>query len=123
MSTITTRIRKYNAKYSAANLTRDLAVKLPDMAARYSAATTLGVAMETQVKQVLDGAGVPTIQYPFYLCFGRELWALQRREVSGESLAIEAAVLIAKWVARGLTESVLVSIRGGTFSIGAPIAP
>ncbi len=123
MSTITTRIRKYNAKYSAANLTRDLAVKLPDMTTRYSAATTAGVAMETQVKQVLDGAGVPTIQYPFYLCFGRELWALQRREVSGESLAIEAAVLIAKWVARGLTESVLVSIRGGTFSIGAPIAP
>jgi hypothetical protein len=24
------------------------------------------------------GAGVPTIQYPFYLCFGREMWSLTR---------------------------------------------
>jgi len=76
-----------------------------------------------QVKQVCDSAGVPTIQYPFYLNFGRELWALSRKEVSGESLAIEAATLITKWTARGLTQAVLQSIRTDVFNVVAPSAP
>jgi len=77
-------------------------------------------AMELQVKQVCDGSGVPTIQYPFYLCFGREIWSLTRKETSGESLAKEAATLVAKWVARGLTQSVLQAIRSDVFNVGAP---
>jgi hypothetical protein len=79
--------------------------------------------METQVKQTIDASGVPTIQYPFYLCFGREMWSRLRKEMSGESLAQEAAVLIAKWVARGLTQAVLQAIRSEVFNVGAPIAP
>jgi hypothetical protein len=35
--------------------------------------------MEIQVKQTCDASGVPTIQYPFYLNFGREIWALTRK--------------------------------------------
>jgi hypothetical protein len=69
------------------------------------------------------GAVVATIQYPFYLNFGRELWALTRREVSGESLCKEAAVLIAKWKARGLTEAVLQAVRTDVFNVVAPVAP
>jgi hypothetical protein len=117
------RNQKYDAKYTPANLIRDLTVQLPNMTARFAVVTPNLVASETAVKQVLDGAGVPTIQYPFYLCFGRELFALQRREISGESLALEAATLIAKWVARGLTQAVLQAVRTDVFSIAAPIAP
>lgn len=79
--------------------------------------------MEQQVRAVMNAAGVPTIQYPFYLCFGREMWSLQRRGIAGESLATEAAVLIAKWVAQGLTQAVLQSIRTDVFSVAAPVAP
>jgi len=43
--------------------------------------------------------------------------------MSGESAAQAAAVLIAKWVARGLTQSVLQAIRTQVFNVGAPIAP
>ncbi len=117
------RAQKYDAKYSPANLTRDLTVKLPKMTERFTAVTPMLVAKETSVKQVCDGAGVATISYPFYLCFGRELFALSRREISGESLAVEAALLIAKWVGRGLTQSVLVDIRNGVYGIAAPVAP
>jgi hypothetical protein len=81
------------------------------------------VQMETQVRQVLNGAGVPTIQYPFYLCFGRELWSRIRNGMDGESLAMEAAIFIAKWVARGLTQAVLQAIRTDVFNVSAPIAP
>jgi hypothetical protein len=81
------------------------------------------VQMETQVRQVLNGAGASTIQYPFYLCFGREIWARIRNGMDGESLAQEAAVLIAKWVARGLTQSVLETIRTDVFNVSAPVGP
>ncbi len=72
------------------------------------------------MKQVCDGAGVPTIQYPFYLCFGREMWALSRKDISGESLAQEAAILTTRWTARGLTAAVLQGIRTDVFNVAAP---
>ena len=73
--------------------------------------------------QVCDGAGASVIQIPFYLCFGREMWSLIRKELSGEAMAKEAALLIAKWKARGLTEAVLQGIRTDVFNVSAPIAP
>jgi hypothetical protein len=76
--------------------------------------------MESQVKQVLDLEGVATTDYPFYLCYGRELWSLIRREMSGESLAKEAAVLLTKWKDRGFSQAVLETIRTGVFNIGPP---
>jgi hypothetical protein len=117
------RIANWNAKYNTERIKATLDDKRPAMLASVTAVFPMITAMELQVKQVCDGAGVATIQYPFYLNFGREIWALSRREVSGESLAKEAAVLIAKWKARGLTEAVLQGIRTDVFNVSAPIAP
>jgi len=119
----TKRINNWNEKYNLERVNAILTAKRPSMLQNMSAVAPLIAAMELQVKQVCDGAGVPTIQYPFYLCFGREIWALTRKEVSGESLALEAATLIAKWVARGLQQPLLESIRTDVFNVGAPIAP
>ena len=117
------RIAKWNVKFNTERIKATLDEMRPTMLANVTAVYPLITAMELQVKQVCDTAGVPTIQYPFYLNFGRELWALSRKEVSGESLAQEAATLIAKWTARGLTQAVLQSIRTGVFNVGAPVAP
>ena len=117
------RIANWNAKYNTERIKATLDDKRPAMLASVTAVFPMITAMELQVKQVCDGAGVPTIQYPFYLNFGREIWALTRKEVSGESLALEAAVLVAKWKARGLTEAVLQGIRTDVFNVSAPIAP
>ena len=119
----TKRINNWDEKYNLERVNAILTEKRPTMLQNMSAVVPLIAAMELQVKQVCDGAGVPTIQYPFYLCFGREVWALTRKDISGESLAVEAAVLIAKWVARGLTQSVLQAIRTDVFNVAAPIAP
>ena len=119
----TRRIAKWNAKYDTERIKATLDVMRPTMLANVTAVFPMITAMELQVKQVCDSAGVPTINYPFYLNFGREIWALTRKEVSGESLALEAATLIAKWVARGLTQSVLQAIRTDVFNVAAPIAP
>ena len=119
----TRRIAKWNAKFDTERIKATLDVMRPAMLANVTAVFPMITAMELQVKQVCDGAGVPTIQYPFYLCFGREIWALTRKDISGESLALEAATLIAKWVARGLTQAVLQAIRTDVFNVAAPIAP
>jgi hypothetical protein len=96
----------------------------PSMLAHVQAQFVSIVSMESQVKQTLDASGVSVIQYPFYLCFGREMWHMtHENEMSGESAAQAAAVLIAKWVARGLTQAVLQAIRSEVFNVPAPIAP
>ena len=119
----TRRIAKWNAKFDTTRVKAILDEMRPTMLANVTAVYPMITAMELQVKQVCDGAGVATIQYPFYLNFGRELWALTRKEVSGESLAKEAGTLIAKWVARGLTSAVLQAIRTDVFNVASPIAP
>jgi len=119
----TRRIEKWDAKFDTTTIKTTLDKMRPKMLEHVSAVTPMIAAMELQVKQVCDGKGVPTIQYPFYLCFGREVWSLIRKEISGESLAKESATLIAKWVARGLTQSVLQAIRTDVFNVAAPIAP
>jgi len=112
----------WDAKVTAARLLTDLTALLPNMTLRMTARTPGLVAMETMTKQVLDGAGVSTIQYPFYLAFARETYRKQAiQEISGESLALWAAIMMAKWVSRGLASPVLTAIRTDVFSIAAPI--
>ena len=119
----TRRIAKWNAKFDTERVKGALDAMRPTMLQNVTAVFPLITAMELQVKQVCDGSGVSTIQYPFYLNFGRQIWALSRKEVSGESLAQESAILITKWTARGLQGPVLQAIRTDVFNVAAPIAP
>ena len=114
------RIAKWDAKFNTERIKATLDEMRPAMLASVTFVFPLLAAMELQVKQVLDQEGVSIIQYPFYLNFGREMWRLKRMEVSGEGLAVEAATLIGKWVSRGLTQSVLETIRTQVFDVGAP---
>ena len=119
----TARTEKWVAKTTPTRSADVVTSRLGDMKANAGVTFASIIAMEQQVRQVLNASGVVTIQYPFYLCFGREMWALERRGISGESLAIEAATLIAKWVAQGLTLGVLQAIRTDVFNVAAPVAP
>jgi len=119
----TRRIAKWNAKFNTERIKATLDDMRPTMLQNVTAVFPLITAMELQVKQVCDGSGVSTIQYPFYLNFGRELWALSRKDISGESYAKEAAILVTKWTARGLTQAVLQAIRTQVFNVAAPVAP
>jgi len=118
------RTANWDAGYDTSAIKAKVDKKRPDMLTRMASQTAAIVSMEIQVKQTCDAAGVSVITYPFYLDFGRELWhKLHEREMSGESAAMEAATLIAKWVARGLTQAVLQSIRTDVFNVAAPSAP
>jgi hypothetical protein len=122
MSNLMKRIARWTVKSSPERIKAILEELRPTMLANMQTAFPELVAVETQVKQVLDGEGVSTIDYPFYLAFGRELWRLQRQGISGDSLAREAQVLLQKWVGRGLAQPVLEVIRTQVFNI-APIGP
>ena len=76
--------------------------------------------VETMTRQILDEAGVSTIWYAYYYAFTRSLDKLQRKGISGEALAIEAALKIGLWVGRGLRQSVLEAIRTQVFNVGPP---
>jgi hypothetical protein len=118
-----TRVENWDEKFNVERISAILTGKRPKMLQHVTNVQSLLTAMELQVKQVCDGAGVKTIQLPFYLCFGREMWKLVRADISGETLAIEAATLVAKWTARGLTAAVLQGIRTDVFNVAAPIGP
>jgi hypothetical protein len=119
----TKRIDNWDEKYNLERVNAVLTEKRPKMLQNMSAVVPLITAMELEVKQTCDAQGAPTIQYPFYLCFGREMWALTRRDISGESMALEAATLIAKWVSRSLSQTVLEAIRSEVFNVPAPASP
>jgi len=114
------RIAKWDAKFKTDRIKATLDDERPNMYMNVQAVFPLITAMELQVKQVLDGLGVSVAQYGMYLAFGRELWSLTRKEISGESAAMEADVKRQKWVARGLTTAVLEAIRSQVFNIPAP---
>ena len=114
------RIMRWNAKFKTDRVKAILDDQLGRMSMNVSAVFPMITAMELQVKQVLDGLGVSMAQYSMYLCFGRELWSLTRKEVSGETAVMEADTLRKKWVDRGLTTAVLEAIRTQVFNIAAP---
>ena len=119
----TKRIANWDEKFNVERISAILTEKRAKMLEHVNAVMVSLASMEQQVKQVCDSAGVSTIQYPFYLCFGREMWALIRKDISGESAAMEAAILVTKWTARGLTQAVLQAIRTDVFNVAAPVAP
>lgn len=121
MSDAIRRIARWQAKCTPERTKATLDSIHEDMRARYEAATTVLSAMETDVKQTLNARGVNTINYVPYLSFARQLFKLgNKKNISGESMAIEAKVLVDKWHARGLSRDVLVAIRFENFSINEP---
>jgi hypothetical protein len=91
------------------------------MQRRYEAVMTELCSIEGQIKQTINAQGVHTSLYVPYLNFGRQLWKMTRpQEISGESAALAAQVLLEKWAARGLNPKVLAAIRTEVFGIAEP---
>jgi hypothetical protein len=115
------RADRWKAKYNLKRVNETLGDLREDMAARYEAAMTQVYAMEMKVKEIINAAGVSTSQYVPYLNFGRQLYKLSRQQnISGESFAMAAQVLLDKWAARGCDPEVLAKIRTDVFDISAP---
>jgi hypothetical protein len=119
----TKRIENWGVAVTPERVVEQVTPQIADIKTNATSAMVAMNQIDTQVKEILNGAGVKVIQMPFYLGFGREMWSLRRKGIAGEALAVEAATLIAKWTARGLTAAVLQGIRTDVFNVAAPIAP
>jgi hypothetical protein len=120
--TVSQRLANYVASIQPDHLKSQIEQKRDAMIARMTEVIGEQAQIENLVTGVLADEDVVTILYPAYLCYGRELAAKQRRFKGGKGLNKEAAVVLAKWLARGLVESVLVRIRNDVFSIPEPVA-
>jgi len=121
MSDPVRRAARWKAKYKLERVNDTLGDLREDMAKRYEAIIADVCAMEGKVKEVLNASGVSSSMYVPYLNFGRQLFKLSRQQqISGESFAMAAQVLLDKWAARGCDPKVLAKVRTDVFDIGAP---
>lgn len=117
MKTEAQRQSSYSAKTVPATVSLKVASRLAGMKTGFEAALNSLVPVEQQIQGILNSLTVPTIQYPFYLNFGREIWALIHRGIDGDSLEAQAQMLHDKYVAYGLTTAHLVQIADTVFNI------
>ena len=114
------RIDKYSSKSTATTVSLIVAGQLPGMRSGFADPQGMSAlaAKEAQIQGLLNGSSpaVPTIEYPFYLNFGRELWKLTRKGIDGTALAAAAQDLFDKYVSYGLTGAVLTNIALTCFS-------
>jgi len=75
------------------------------------------VPIEQQIQALLNATATPTITYPFYLDFGRELWKRRNAGIDGLALQGMAQSLHDKYVTRGLATARLVEIADSVFNI------
>lgn len=111
------RIAKYLAKVVPATVSLKIAGVLDGMRSNFGPAAESIVDMETQVQAILNDDKVPTIQYPFYLSFGREIWKLIRNGIDGNTLDGMAQSFHDKYVDYGLATATLVRIADEVFNL------
>ena len=111
------RIGAYLAKTAPTTVSLKVAAMLAGMKTGFAAAVTELVPIEQQVQGLLNAAVIPTIRYPFYLAYAREIWGMRNRGIDGDSLTAMVQSLHDKWEANGLATATLVEIADTVFNI------
>ena len=117
MRTETDRIGLYDVKTAAPTVGLKVAAQLAGMKTNFAAAITAMVPIMQQIQGILNAAAIPTIRYPFYYAYAREMWALRNRGINGDTLTLMAQSLHDKWEANGLASATLVTIADSVFTI------
>jgi len=111
------RYAAYLLKTVPATVSLKVAAVLSGMKTGFSAAINDLVPIEQATQDRLNLAAVPTIQYPFYLNFAREVWAKKFRGIDGPGLLASAQSLHDKYVTYGLDTAILVDIADSVFTL------
>jgi len=116
------RVAKWDRRYTGDHVKAIIDAEKSIMLTNNTASTEDLVFYETLTKQCLNAQGVSVAEAADYLAFSRQVWA-KRRRYSGDMLVNEVGNVLALWVARGLTLSVLEAIRNEVYAIPAPAGP
>jgi hypothetical protein len=121
MKSAADRLANYTAKTVATTVGLKIAANLPTMKSEFSAAIQSLAPVEQQIQGILNGeATVPVVQYPFYLSFGRELWALGHKGIAGDAALTRSATILGKWDDMGLENTILKKIALDVFNMTIP---
>lgn len=97
------------------------ASKIRYQVANYEAAYVLMQQTVQQGRLILCDAGIPSVTFPYYHNFTRELFKLTRKyqlsEVPFEATRAEAARIAEKWTLRGLDKALLEQIGLVVFNL------
>ena len=107
----------YAAKTAPTTVGLKIASRLGGMKTGFEAAINQLVPKMQAIQGILNSLNAPTIQYPFYLNFGRELWTLIARGIDGDTLEAQAQMLHDKYEAYGLTSANLIQIANSVFTL------
>jgi hypothetical protein len=77
--------------------------------------------IEVATKTILDQAGTPMAQYPFYLAFARQVWKkIYKTRLGGQALHTEIDIIKNAWRTRGLDPTIINNILRDVFGILPP---
>lgn len=113
------RIDKFKAKYDPERIKQAIESQRDGIIEQQAAKQQELVDVEIATKMILDDSNIPTIFYPAYLNFAREIWKIRNR-FAGETVKTEADIILYKWTMRQLKEDVLKRIRNQVFTLEAP---
>ena len=116
------RVAKWNRRYTGDHVKAVIDEDKSIMLTNNTASTEDLVYYEVLTKQCLNAQGVSVADAADYLAFSRQVWAKKRR-YTGDMLVNEVGNVLALWVARGMSLSVLEAIRSEVYTIPAPAGP
>lgn len=123
MADLNKMVSRWLKKFTPARTKQMLDAIYGDMAHNYAQAMAGLLAIEEETRQVLNRSGIHSALYVPYLDFARQLFALKRKGIGGESFQMAADVLLAKWASRGLNPLVLGKIRQDVFESNGELGP
>ncbi len=106
---VTDRIKKYTRKLKPERIAQDLTEGRDDMIAKNAYRQQELMVIENKVRQILDTAGVSTIEYPKYFNFGRQVWKAKRK-YGGKTFENELDILFTVWTKREAKPEILKTI-------------
>jgi hypothetical protein len=108
----------YTAKYVAATVALKVASSLTGMKSGFASAAQSLAPIEIQVQGILNAVGtIPTVFYPYYLNFARQIWAKHYSGIQGAALTVQAQALSTFYQAKGLLAPPLISIASDCFGL------
>jgi hypothetical protein len=120
MRTSGQRIDAHAANYAATTVGLKVSAQLAAMKAGFAAAAGSLAQVETKIQALCNHDDIKPIQIPFYLNFGRELWGMKRRGISGPALLGRGTECHARYVSYGLATALVKRIALDVFNLSIP---
>jgi len=113
------RDKKYRRKFDIEHTAKQLSLAKDEMVAQYAQTQAELQQLEDKARVMLGENDVPTIFYPSYLNFARQVWRLHKN-FTGGTMEVEVKVILDKWVARKLDKKILEQLRFELFAVKEP---